>query len=200
MGSHIFLVNFLLNAAPGEETGSLKSRLERAPRFPSRPRGGAVGSAAGLGPRFRCSRHGGGAAARVSGMGRDGMGWDRRAGRGRRGRAAADAPCPAVSRRLACGDVEGRLDALFGRVRAVQGKSGSFDVRLGGHRDPAPRGACPGGHGRVPGGLGGGAGRGQAPLALPVVQGTAEGSVQPLVHDLGCSSCRLVVLKPPRPG
>uniref|UniRef100_A0A663DUB8 Uncharacterized protein n=1 Tax=Aquila chrysaetos chrysaetos TaxID=223781 RepID=A0A663DUB8_AQUCH len=34
---------------------------------------------------------------------------------------------------LACGDVEGRLEALFGRVRAIQGKSGRFDVR--------PRGA-----------------------------------------------------------
>ncbi|NXS63908.1 C19L1 protein, partial [Brachypteracias leptosomus] len=36
----------------------------------------------------------------------------------------------AVSRRLACGDVEGRLEALFGRVRAIQGKSGRFDMLL----------------------------------------------------------------------
>lgn len=42
-----------------------------------------------------------------------------------------------MSRRLACGDVEGRLEALFGRVRAIQGKSGRFDVR--------PRGAGGGG-------------------------------------------------------
>uniref|UniRef100_A0A663LLW8 Uncharacterized protein n=1 Tax=Athene cunicularia TaxID=194338 RepID=A0A663LLW8_ATHCN len=33
---------------------------------------------------------------------------------------------------LACGDVEGRLETLFGRVRAIQGKSGRFDVRLRG--------------------------------------------------------------------
>ncbi|XP_068024595.1 CWF19-like protein 1 isoform X2 [Melanerpes formicivorus] len=31
---------------------------------------------------------------------------------------------------LACGDVEGRLEALFGRVRAIQGKSGRFDMLL----------------------------------------------------------------------
>ncbi|XP_064369601.1 CWF19-like protein 1 isoform X2 [Dromaius novaehollandiae] len=31
---------------------------------------------------------------------------------------------------LACGDVEGRLEALFGRVRAVQAKSGRFDMLL----------------------------------------------------------------------
>lgn len=39
-----------------------------------------------------------------------------------------------MSRRLACGDVEGRLEALFGRVRAIQGKSGRFDVRFRGGR------------------------------------------------------------------
>ncbi|NXN91198.1 C19L1 protein, partial [Rhinopomastus cyanomelas] len=33
-------------------------------------------------------------------------------------------------RRLACGDVEGRLEALFGRIRAIQGKSGRFDMLL----------------------------------------------------------------------
>ncbi|XP_062436560.1 CWF19-like protein 1 isoform X2 [Rhea pennata] len=31
---------------------------------------------------------------------------------------------------LACGDVEGRLETLFGRVRAVQAKSGRFDMLL----------------------------------------------------------------------
>ncbi|XP_065605270.1 CWF19-like protein 1 isoform X1 [Cyrtonyx montezumae] len=31
---------------------------------------------------------------------------------------------------LACGDVEGRLETLFGRVRAIQGKSGRFDMLL----------------------------------------------------------------------
>ncbi|NXD78378.1 C19L1 protein, partial [Halcyon senegalensis] len=36
----------------------------------------------------------------------------------------------AVFRRLACGDAEGRLEALFGRVRAIQGKSGPFDMLL----------------------------------------------------------------------
>ncbi|NXD70796.1 C19L1 protein, partial [Eolophus roseicapillus] len=36
----------------------------------------------------------------------------------------------ALSRRLACGDVEGRLEALFGRVRAIQSKSGPFDMLL----------------------------------------------------------------------
>ncbi|NWW74357.1 C19L1 protein, partial [Climacteris rufus] len=36
----------------------------------------------------------------------------------------------AVFRRLACGDVEGRLDAIFGRVRAIQAKSGRFDMLL----------------------------------------------------------------------
>ncbi|NWZ73865.1 C19L1 protein, partial [Acrocephalus arundinaceus] len=35
-----------------------------------------------------------------------------------------------VSRRLACGDVEGRLEAIFGRVRAIQAKSGRFDMLL----------------------------------------------------------------------
>lgn len=29
---------------------------------------------------------------------------------------------------LACGDVEGRLNALFNRVQAVQKKTGQFDV------------------------------------------------------------------------
>ncbi|NXJ25154.1 C19L1 protein, partial [Dicrurus megarhynchus] len=33
-------------------------------------------------------------------------------------------------RRLACGDVEGRLEAIFGRVRAIQAKSGRFDMLL----------------------------------------------------------------------
>ncbi|XP_066856747.1 CWF19-like protein 1 isoform X2 [Anser cygnoides] len=31
---------------------------------------------------------------------------------------------------LACGDAEGRLEALFGRVRAIQDKSGRFDMLL----------------------------------------------------------------------
>lgn len=31
---------------------------------------------------------------------------------------------------LVCGDVEGRLDTLFGRVRAIQSKSGRFDMLL----------------------------------------------------------------------
>lgn len=31
---------------------------------------------------------------------------------------------------LACGDVEGRLETLFGRVRAIQSKSGRFDMLL----------------------------------------------------------------------
>lgn len=31
-------------------------------------------------------------------------------------------------RRLACGDVEGRLGALFNRVQAIQKKTGQFDV------------------------------------------------------------------------
>uniref|UniRef100_A0A8C6ZG65 CWF19 like cell cycle control factor 1 n=1 Tax=Nothoprocta perdicaria TaxID=30464 RepID=A0A8C6ZG65_NOTPE len=31
---------------------------------------------------------------------------------------------------LACGDVEGRLEALFARVRAVQARSGRFDMLL----------------------------------------------------------------------
>ncbi|XP_068874985.1 CWF19-like protein 1 [Aphelocoma coerulescens] len=31
---------------------------------------------------------------------------------------------------LACGDVEGRLEAIFGRVRAIQAKSGRFDMLL----------------------------------------------------------------------
>uniref|UniRef100_A0A669QNU1 CWF19-like protein 1 n=1 Tax=Phasianus colchicus TaxID=9054 RepID=A0A669QNU1_PHACC len=31
---------------------------------------------------------------------------------------------------LACGDVEGRLESLFGRVRAIQSKSGRFDMLL----------------------------------------------------------------------
>ncbi|POI27103.1 hypothetical protein CIB84_009147 [Bambusicola thoracicus] len=31
---------------------------------------------------------------------------------------------------LACGDVEGRLETLFGRVRAIQSKSGHFDMLL----------------------------------------------------------------------
>ncbi|NXD02585.1 C19L1 protein, partial [Certhia familiaris] len=35
-----------------------------------------------------------------------------------------------VSRRLACGDVEGRLETIFGRVRAIQAKSGRFDMLL----------------------------------------------------------------------
>lgn len=30
--------------------------------------------------------------------------------------------------RLACGDVEGRINALFNRVNAIQKKSGQFDV------------------------------------------------------------------------
>jgi hypothetical protein len=30
---------------------------------------------------------------------------------------------------LACGDVEGKFDVLFSRVRAIQKKSGNFDVR-----------------------------------------------------------------------
>ncbi|XP_075615173.1 CWF19-like protein 1 isoform X1 [Balearica regulorum gibbericeps] len=42
---------------------------------------------------------------------------------------------------LACGDVEGRLEALFGRVRAIQGKSGRFDVRLRGSGGDRARGA-----------------------------------------------------------
>ncbi|NXG17895.1 C19L1 protein, partial [Grallaria varia] len=33
-------------------------------------------------------------------------------------------------RRLACGDVEGRLETIFGRVRAIQAKSGRFDMLL----------------------------------------------------------------------
>ncbi|NXL67458.1 C19L1 protein, partial [Chordeiles acutipennis] len=36
----------------------------------------------------------------------------------------------AMSPRLACGDVEGRLEALFGRIRAIQSKSGRFDMLL----------------------------------------------------------------------
>uniref|UniRef100_A0A8C5JFL4 Uncharacterized protein n=1 Tax=Junco hyemalis TaxID=40217 RepID=A0A8C5JFL4_JUNHY len=32
--------------------------------------------------------------------------------------------------KLACGDVEGRLEAIFGRVRAIQAKSGRFDMLL----------------------------------------------------------------------
>lgn len=32
--------------------------------------------------------------------------------------------------RLACGDVEGRINALFNRVNAIQKKSGQFDVSL----------------------------------------------------------------------
>ncbi|NWH77195.1 C19L1 protein, partial [Piaya cayana] len=35
-----------------------------------------------------------------------------------------------MSNRLACGDVEGQLETLFGRVRAIQAKSGHFDMLL----------------------------------------------------------------------
>lgn len=31
---------------------------------------------------------------------------------------------------LACGDVEGRINALFNRVNAIQKKSGQFDVSV----------------------------------------------------------------------
>lgn len=51
----------------------------------------------------------------------------------------------AVSRRLACGDVEGRLDAIFGRVRAIQAKSGRFDVRLVRLLEEGGGGAAPAG-------------------------------------------------------
>uniref|UniRef100_A0A452SVM0 CWF19 like cell cycle control factor 1 n=1 Tax=Ursus americanus TaxID=9643 RepID=A0A452SVM0_URSAM len=33
-------------------------------------------------------------------------------------------------RLLACGDVEGKFDVLFNRVRAIQKKSGNFDLLL----------------------------------------------------------------------
>uniref|UniRef100_A0A2K5M9J8 CWF19-like protein 1 n=1 Tax=Cercocebus atys TaxID=9531 RepID=A0A2K5M9J8_CERAT len=33
-------------------------------------------------------------------------------------------------RLLACGDVEGKFDILFNRVRAIQKKSGNFDLLL----------------------------------------------------------------------
>lgn len=32
--------------------------------------------------------------------------------------------------RLACGDVEGKLNALYSRVQAIQKKTGQFDVSL----------------------------------------------------------------------
>ncbi|XP_025896473.1 CWF19-like protein 1 [Nothoprocta perdicaria] len=50
-------------------------------------------------------------------------------GRSQETRRSARVPRP-VSRRLACGDVEGRLEALFARVRAVQARSGRFDMLL----------------------------------------------------------------------
>uniref|UniRef100_A0A8D2JGJ8 Uncharacterized protein n=1 Tax=Varanus komodoensis TaxID=61221 RepID=A0A8D2JGJ8_VARKO len=39
--------------------------------------------------------------------------------------------------RLACGDVQGKVAALFARVQAAQRKSGAFDVSA---PPPAPRG------------------------------------------------------------